>query len=222
VKPYYQDNYATIYHASCLDVLPQLGRFDAVITDPPYGIGFEYRSYDDTGENWEALMNAVVPAAKAAAPFVVMPSCAIKRLAWWYENHKPDWLIAWYKGSPGHAASIGFNDWEPHVVWGRPHKPMHDYFATGCGFDYNGHPCPKPVDYSLWLVERGTPECGRLADPFLGSGTTLVAAKQLGRRAVGIEIEERYCEIAAKRLSQEYLPLVTPTDPQPIQSDLIT
>ena len=69
----------------------------------------------------------------------------------------------------------------------------------------NGHPCPKPVEWMLWLVKWVSLEDETILDPFMGSGTTLVAAKQLGRRAIGIEIEERYCEIAANRLRQEVL-----------------
>jgi DNA modification methylase len=67
----------------------------------------------------------------------------------------------------------------------------------------NGHPCPKPLSWMRWLVSLGSRVGETVLDPFMGSGTTLVAAKQLYRNAIGIEIEERYCEIAAKRLSQE-------------------
>ena len=70
-----------------------------------------------------------------------------------------------------------------------------------------GHPCPRPLNGMKYLVECFCPPSGLVVDPFMGSGTTLVAAKDLGRRAIGIEIEERYCEIAAKRLAQEVLPL---------------
>ncbi len=70
----------------------------------------------------------------------------------------------------------------------------------------NGHPCPKPIGWMLWAVGLASRQGETVLDPFMGSGTTLRAAKDLGRRAIGIEIEEMYCEVAAKRLSQECLP----------------
>jgi len=82
---------------------------------------------------------------------------------------------------------------------------MHDYFyAQPEPFD-NGHPCPKPLAWAKWLIAKSTAQT--VLDPFMGSGTTLRAAKDLGRKAIGIEIEERYCEIAAKRMSQMVMEL---------------
>jgi len=191
---------ATLYLGDCREILPTLPKVDAVITDPPYGIGFKYESHDDAPELWFGLMNKVIPLCKAIAPFVIMPSCQIKRLAWWYANHQPEWLVAWHKGSPGHVSTIGFNDWEPHVCWGRPNRPMHDYFSTPLVIDDNGHPCVKPVRYSIWLVERCAPEGGTVIDPFMGSGTTGVACMNLGRKFIGIEIEPKYFDIACRRI----------------------
>jgi site-specific DNA-methyltransferase (adenine-specific) len=69
----------------------------------------------------------------------------------------------------------------------------------------NGHPCPKPLRWMTWLVGLASRPGEKILDPFMGSGTTLRAAKDLARRAIGIELDERYCEIAAKRLAQESL-----------------
>jgi site-specific DNA-methyltransferase (adenine-specific) len=195
-----------LYMGDCREILPTLGRVDAAVTDPPYGIGFDYSSHDDDPEKWCALMNEVVPILRGMAQFVVMPSCAIKRLPWWYANHEPDWLIAWHKGSPGHQSAIGFNSWEPHVSWGRPTAPMHDYFSTPCGFedDGKGHPCPKPVSYARWLVSRAAPLGGRVVDPFMGSGTTGVACLKTGRKFVGIEMDPEYFEISCRRIQNAW------------------
>jgi len=191
---------ATLYLGDCLEILPTLGRVDAVVTDPPYGIDFKYESHDDNEADWFILMNAVVPLMRSIAPFVVMPNCRMQAMKWWMNNHEPDWIIAWYKGSPGHLAKIGFNDWEPHLVWGKPPKQMHDFFQTPLVLDRYGHPCEKPLAYSTWLVERGCIHGGTVCDPFMGSGTTGAAASMLGRKFIGIEIEPKYFDIACERI----------------------
>lgn len=195
---------ATLYHGDCLEILPTLPKVDAVITDPPYGIGFKYRSHDDATDKWYELMRCVVPMMINAAKFVVMPACAQQRIGWWYSEFPPTWLVAWYKGSPGHRSKIGFNDWEAHLVWGKPWRQMHDHFQTPLVIDANGHPCPKPVAYSEWLVSRGCPPHGVVIDPFMGSGTTGVACANLGRKFIGIEIERKYFDIACERIDNAY------------------
>ena len=214
---------ARLILGDCRDVLPTITA-DAIVTDPPYGIGFEYASHDDDPQKWFPLMNDVIPLCRHAAPFVIMPVCMITRISWWYENHKPDWLVAWYKGSPGHRSAIGFNDWEPHVVWGPPILAMHDHFSTPCGFDDNGHPCPKPESYARWLVSRAAPRDGKIIDPFMGSGTTGVACAKLGRKFIGIEIDPGYFDIACKRIQKAYDQpdmFISPPHPKPIQGELI-
>lgn len=197
----------TLIHGDSLEVLPQLPTVDLVLTDPPYGVNFKYASHIDSLDAWHALMNVLVPWIRANAGMGILPSCQIKELAWTYTTHPPDWIICWYKGSPGHVAYIGFNDWEPLLVYGkRKGLQMHDYFyAQPETPSPNGHPCPKPLKWALHLVGKASLEGSTVLDPFAGSGTTLVAAKQLGRLAIGVELEERYCEIICERLRQEVL-----------------
>jgi len=197
----------------CLEVLPTIpsGSIDAVVTDPPYGCGFQYATYQDSRENWERLIDGFVPDAKRVAKFVVMPIGDRMALRRTYIEHSPDWMIAWFKGSPGTRSPIGFNSWEPHPCWGRPHTAMHDAFQTRCGFDPDGHghPCPKPIEWALWLVERAACINGIVLDPFCGSGTTGVACIQTGRRFIGIEIDEKYAAIARRRIA-DAAPLFVP------------
>lgn len=203
MKPYYESGGITIYHGDCRDILPTLAPVDLVLTDPPYGVGLEYASYDDTAAAWRDLMLWLIPEARRIASMVIMPSCRILELPWIYSAFPPDWLLCWYKGSPGTAGFLGFNDWEPMLVYGKTKGlQMHDYFYAQPEPFTNGHPCPKPLRWAEWILARIS---GSVIDPFMGSGTTLRAAKDLGRKAIGIEIEERYCDLAAKRMSQEVL-----------------
>ena len=207
MKPYYETELGKLYHGDCLEIIPMLEPVDLVLTDPPYGIGLEYGVYVDTEENWFNLMEKVIPLIIGLSKMTILPSCKIKRLEWIYTNFPPDWLICWYKGSPGHAAFIGFNDWEPHLVYGRTKNQlyMHDYFQTKPSPKKGtvGHPCPKPIEWANWLIDKATDKNNTILDPFLGSGTTAIACERLNRRWIGIEIEEKYCEIAAKRIEQE-------------------
>jgi DNA modification methylase len=124
-----------------------------------------------------------------------------------YAYPKPDWTLGWFRpGSVQRAAGGGFSHWEPLLVYGKNPMPFDaKEFIANTGEGGNGHPCAKPLPVFKWIVSAASPTDGLIVDPFMGSGTTLRAAKDLGRRAIGIEIEERYCEIAAKRLSQEVL-----------------
>ena len=110
----------------------------------------------------------------------------------------------WYKGSPGHRSYIGFNDWEPLLVYGKNKGvQMHDYFQQQNieKMGSYGHPCPKSVSWARWLITRACPDKnGTILDPFMGSGTTGVAAKELGMNFVGIELSPNYFNIAKKRI----------------------
>ncbi len=204
---YPEDFINKIIQGDCLEVMKSIpdNSVDLVLTDPPYGINLEYNNYKDSEENWFKLMDKVIPELKRISKMVIMPSCQIRRLKWIYDNHPPDWLICWYKGSTGHASFVGFNDWEPHLVYGKTRNQlfMYDFFRTKSSPKKGtfNHPCPKPIEWANWIIKRATQEGDIVLDCFLGSGTTAVACKNLGRKFIGIELSEEYCKIAEKRLN---------------------
>lgn len=209
METYYETELGRLYHGDCLDILPQLekGSVDLVLTDPPYGIGLEYNEYKDTDDNWIKMFEVLVPELKRISTMSILPCCQIRKLPYIYQTHPPDWLICWYKGSPGHRSFVGFNDWEPLLVYGKNDGvQMHDYFyAQPEKLDnvVGDHPCPKSIQWALWLISRASKDNQIIIDPFLGSGTTAVACERLGRSWIGIEISKEYCDIAVKRIEQE-------------------
>ena len=193
---------ATLYHGDCLEILPTLDKVDAVVTDPPYGVDFQYESYDDSWENWMLLANKIIPMCRDIAQVVFLSTSKKEAHAHIWRYHEPDWIICWYKGSTGTRGHIGFKDWEPFFVWGKPNKQMHDYVAaTPDPHGTYGHPCPKPLRLMEWLVARAGQS---IIDPFMGSGTTGVACANLGRKFIGIEIERKYFDIACERIDAAY------------------
>ena len=219
MKPYYQDDAVTIYHGNMLDCVA-LFDCDVVITDPPYNavnIGPNERTYENhevlSDENyarfcreWWSLARATTT---AAGRMVFTPGI---KYAWNYPS--PLWMLCWHKPSAvAYNRMRGLNAWEPVLVYGTIPKKWHgqDYFRQDPLNFSKGperdHPCPKPLSLMRWLVDNCSLEGETILDPFAGSGTTGRAAKDLGRKAILIEREERYCEIAAKRMAQAVLPL---------------
>jgi len=201
-------DFNTIYNEDCIITMAGMidKSIDLILTDPPYGIGLKYANYDDTEDNWYELIHKVLPQMLRVAKMVILPSCQIKRLEWIYKNHPPNWLICWYKGSTGHASYVGFNDWEPHLVYGRRINQlyMHDYFQTRSSPPKNtfGHPCPKPIEWADWIIKRVARKdkiC--VYDPFMGSGTVALSCIKNGHDYVGSEISKEYCDIAEKRIA---------------------
>jgi len=190
-----------IYHGDCRDVLPQLSEpVDLVLTDPPYGLDFR-------GAEWDSEIPDWLPLARATAPIVIFTTAPLTM----WDYPRPDWVNCWARpASNARSTSGGFSHWSPVLVYGKPKFPT-DYISLhaiqNAAPAWNTHPSPKPERLYRWLVQHGSPEGGLVVDPFMGSGTTLRAALDLGRKAIGIELEERYCEIAARRLSQMVLPL---------------
>ena len=218
MKPYYQHAGITIYHGDCRKVLPEIVIVDSLVTDPPFGINWSRASWEDEPEDYPEMMRWLVTESCRVVDgwcFVFQAMLNVNHFNEWF----PDgWRIFAACKNFAQVRPTGiWHSWDPVVFWNtKPNtKPNTKYVnrdyhvgnVAGCFGDKNGHPCPRPVDTMRHIVAIATPEKGLVLDPFMGSGTTLRAAKDLGRRAIGIEIEERYCEIAAKRLSQEVLSL---------------
>ena len=220
MKPYYDHAGITIYHGDCREILPTL-EWEVLVTDPPYGIGLgdtagsgnghglklaSYHSYDDT---YESFVGVIVPVLSAAISRSVR--AAVFTGPHIHEQMKPDAIGGIYCPAANGRHRWGFKSFLPVLFYGTAPNLHLGSSATAirstATAEKNGHPVPKPLEWMAWLVGLASKDGEAVLDPFMGSGTTLRAAKDLGRRAIGIEIEERYCEIAAKRLSQEVLAL---------------
>jgi site-specific DNA-methyltransferase (adenine-specific) len=225
MKPYYEDEFATIYHGDCRDVLPT--RCQLVLTDPPYGIAYEtaWRSRGD-GLRVPVAHDKDLSVVAGAWPLVME---SLDEDTHWYAFASPRRMVeaatvfagykqvlAWDKGDRGTVGDLtcGFGEaWEAIYYGMKGRRPLRGPRPrTVVRKDWSGtmdplHPTVKPVDLLQIMVGWSTDEGETVLDPFMGSGTTLVAAKNLGRKSIGIEIEERYCEIAAERLSQGVLAL---------------
>lgn len=207
MTPYYEQDGITIHHGDAREVFP-VSDVDVILTDPPYGTGqkIAYDVYRDYMPQWTDIMTWLLSIGKPTA--FTMSHTRLRDLPSW-----PQWVGCWDKVFTGGIVHVGCSPtWEPICFYGLPSKTRgvrrwDDVFRfTPAGFPFNrphdadGHPCPKPVDLYVALINV-MPD-GVIGDPMMGSGTTLVAAKLIGRKAVGCDLSERYCEIAAKRLAQ--------------------
>ena len=210
MKPYYQDSSVTIYHGDSREFLsnaPACFKTDLVLTDPPYGVGVEYGTFQDTAENVSALVKEIVPLCISKSRTVAL-TCGTRQIHFY---PPPTWILCWLNRAGSFSNPWGFTCWQPVLVYGpdpflarsmgsRPDVIEHSETA-----EKNGHPVPKPEGFWKKLLCRVCLPTDSVFDPFMGSGTTLRVAKDMGMKAVGVDIEERYCEIAAKRMAQEVL-----------------
>ena len=196
MNPYYQDNAVTIYHGDCREIVPTLGRFDLLLTDPPYGLAM-------SGGTWGRKMDATYSRWDSEAVDVSAFISICDKAIVWGGNY--------FILPPSRC-------W---LVWRKPFLPtLADCELAWTNMDANarliemvrspdgkqGHPTQKPLALMTWCITLAG-DVQTILDPFAGSCTTGRAAKDLGRKAVLIEMEERYCEIGAKRMAQEVLPL---------------
>ena len=208
---YYQDELVTLYHGDCREVVARVAaKPDMLLADPPYGLNHSGSYESRFGRGKRKTYGPVIgddqpfdPAAWLGYPKVVL----------WGANRyadrlppSPGWLI-WDKRE--HTPANDFADAE--LAWcsfPTPARIFRHYWNGPVRASERGvhlHPTQKPVALMSWIIDRWTKHGNLILDPFSGSGPVLLAAKNLGRRAIGVEIEERYCEIAAKRLDQGVL-----------------
>lgn len=214
MKPYYSESGIEIYHGDCREILPSLPKVDLVLTDPPYGINYKPRRSLGKCKKWQS-QRPFEPVTNDAEPFDPAMLLGYSRLILWGANHYASrlsdsggWLV-WDK-KRGASLSQGFASSDAELAWTNigGMVRLFAFMWTGLCRDAeigeHYHPTQKPRALMKWCIQIAG-EAEMILDPFMGSGTTLRAAKDLGRKAIGIEIEERYCEIAANRLRQEVL-----------------
>lgn len=209
---------ATLYLGDCLEILPTLGKVDAVVTDPPYGIGFAaqptkwQRRAGQRAEAWDDSPVEHLPELLAIGNDQVI----------WGGNYYPlppsrGWL-SWFKpDAPPSMSSV-------ELAWTNQNRNArqisHSISATNA--ERVGHPTQKPVAVMEWCLSF-LPDAETILDPFMGSGTTGVACAKLGRKFIGIEIEPRYFDIACRRIEDAYkqADLFVPPPSKPIQGSIL-
>ena len=219
MKPYYQDDQVTLYHGDCLEITEWLDA-DVLVTDPPYGMKWTPRgTYDPASgvthkPSLDKVRNDESTDVRDSALNAWGSKPAIVFGTWRQERPKDvQHRLIWHKrGQPPGPATAAFllQDEEIYVL-GSGFKPSTPPLRSVIATDEMrqgaagqaakiGHPTPKPVSLMELLIMR-CPD-GVIADPFSGSGATLLAARNQNRKAIGVELEERYCELIAKRLDQ--------------------
>jgi len=215
MAPYYDHAGITIYHGDCREIVPTLAFDGLVLSDPPYGID-HLTDYAKRGRDGMAACSDYPPVHGDAEPFDPrwLLGVGAARILWGanhYAERLPSqsgWLV-WDKERPDDLDQATCElAWTDCVKGVRRFRHLwHGMIrASERGGGAMSHPTQKPVALLAWCLSlRWTKRFGDILDPYMGSGSTLRAAKDLGRRAIGIEREERYCEIAANRLAQEVL-----------------
>lgn len=225
MKPYYEDGAVTIYHGDSREILPSLPKADLLLTDPPYGIAV------DTARATRKPTRSAVAAGQAKwakdSPAVYGddepfdPTCllgAAKNHVIFGANHFAHLLppsscwIVWDKKRGG-TITPGWNSAHAELAWSdftrsvRVFSHLWDGYKRDTEIGFHVHPTQKPVALMRWIIETFGKHGDLILDPYMGSGPVARAALETGRRYIGIEIEERYCEIAAMRCAEAPLPL---------------
>lgn len=220
LEPYYQDEFVTLYHGDNRQIAPLLNDFDLMLTDPPYGINENSRKNESRGKPFGSKGLPRRSAVANARDYGAFHWDKEKPAAWVLESliAKAEYSIIFGGNFFGLPASSCWLVWDKdnsgdfadcELAWTNLPKAVRKFVWRWNGMlqedmknkEDRVHPTQKPLPVMHWCLSQ-VPDALTIFDPYAGSGTTLLAAKQKGLSAVGIEIDERYCEAAAKRLSQ--------------------
>ena len=213
-KPYYQDEYVTLYHGDCRELLPLMPRVDLVLTDPPYGIGYVPGDNKPGATKYNVIAND--ENTKIVEELFKYYNAILSWCVFGANNfphllpHRGRW-ICWDKRCSESADKMLGSSFE--LAWTNRTNGFDKMFRVlhGGVVNKNGgkrvHPTEKPITLMSQILQSIYPDKKFILDPFAGSGTTLRAAKDLGLSCIGIELEEKYCEVAANRMRQEILGL---------------
>ena len=226
MTPFYDQDGITIYHGDAREILPTLeaGSVDLVLTDPPYGVSAVQRN--GRPRNGKDTPNSKAPGTWRSWDVIAGdnetfdPALLLHfpRIVLFGANHYADQLpptSSWFVWDKRNGATPDDNA-DGELIWSNLGGVLRIYRQCWRGFtrekdqlepQRHVHPTQKPVALMLWLLERSTKPGDLVLDPYMGSGPIAQAAKMLGRRYIGIELEEKYCEIAARRLQQQVLDL---------------
>lgn len=212
-----------LYLGDCREIIPTLGQVDAVVTDPPYGIGFKYETHIDSEESYPGFIWPIIEAAEKLVPpggpiFVWQ---AQKWMPRFHELFPRDWRVLVAARNFVQMRSTAMQcAYDPVVAWWKPgSQPWYadrksgfvnrDYFISDCASAVSDtkslarqHPCPRQVDICEHIVGNWCPPRSLVLDPFMGSGTTGMACVSLGRRFVGIEVDPQYFDLACRRIEK--------------------
>ena len=196
----------TLYLGDCLEILPTLGKVDAVVTDPPYGIDFGNAGGFVASHGWGPWKQQVAwdKDRPSQAIFDAMLACSSAQIIWggnYFTDYLPptmQWLV-WDKGQRDFSLSDAEFAWSSQWKASR----IFNYGRGKAVRDGKEHPTQKPVQLMQWCLGF-LPDANTILDPFMGSGTTGVACAKLGRRFIGIEIEPKYFDIACRRIEEAY------------------
>jgi site-specific DNA-methyltransferase (adenine-specific) len=213
MTPYYSEGGITIYHGDCREILPSVWfGVDVCVSDPPYGMNWNTdHTRFQTGPNGDGpgrtskQKNPRIASDRES--FDPTHLIGFRSVVLWgflhFANKLPKGsVLVWLK-----RYDSGFGSFlsDADLAWMKGGEGVYCRRDLSLQGEERLHPTQKPTGIMEWCITKAGP--GALIDPYMGSGTTLLAAKNLGRHAIGIEIEERYCEIAAKRLAQGVLPI---------------